>query len=506
MDYSYGIQISSQKWPQGIALICGAITYTHFELNRRINQLANGLLKAGVRQKDRVAFVLQNSPPAVELYMALARIGAVAVPINSRSVGAEIAHILNDSGAKMVVYDQLYEVNVNAGINTASLKPKCVIVGQAPNDIVTSYEKLLDTADTLPYVEVNDSDVACLLYTSGTTGKPKGVERTHGGNLINITNVLLSSPRLASDIEMYSLPISGIGYIHFLLPSLYSGATVVLLPKFDPRLAWETLVKYQVTRAFLAPTMIQSMLDIEDNSNYRLSLHTLDTAYEIPDRIRKQIVSRFGENIFHLYGLTEAQLFSPSPGAFIKTPGANGKPMGLMEYKVVDEHGNTQPTKATGELWLRGPSVMKGYYGNPAATADVLHGDWLKTGDLGFLDENQDFYFTGRRKEIIKSGGFNVDPAEIENHLFNHPAVKEAAVVGTPNDLWGEAVIAFIVRRPETSISDIELADFCRQSLSSYKIPKRFLHIDEIPKNATGKVERARLRELASLLGKEVKC
>ena len=176
-----------------------------------------------------------------------------------------------------------------------------------------------------------------------------------------------------------------------------------------------------------------------------------------------------------------------------------------MEYKVVDEQGNTQPTRATGELWLRGPSVMKGYYGNQVATADVLHSGWLKTGDLGFLDENQDFYFTGRRKEIIKSGGFNVDPTEIENHLFNHPAVKEAAVVGTPNDLWGEAVIAFIVRRPETSISDIELTEFCRQSLSSYKIPKRFLNIAEIPKNATGKIERARLRELAALPENEIK-
>ena len=505
MDYSYGIQISSQKWPKRIALICDGLSYTHSELNRRINQLANGLLNAGVRKKDRVAFVLQNSPPAVELYMALARIGAVAVPINTRSVGAEIAHILNDSGAKMLVYDQTYEVNVNAGINTAYVQPHCVIVGEAPNDAITGYDKLLDAPDTPPNFEVSDSDVACLLYTSGTTGKPKGVERTHGGNLINITNVLLSSPRLANDIEMYSLPISGIGYIHFLLPSLFSGATVVLLPKFDARLAWETLVKYQVTRAFLAPTMIQSMLDIEDHSQYQLSIHTLDTAYEIPDRIRKQIVTRFGENIFHLYGLTEAQLFSPSPGAFIRTPGSNGKPMGLMEYKVVDEQGNTQPTSVTGELWLRGPSVMKGYYGNQVATADVLHSGWLKTGDLGFLDENQDFYFTGRSKEIIKSGGFNVDPAEIENHLFNHPAVKEAAVVGTPNDLWGEAVIAFIVRRPETSISDIELAEFCRQSLSSYKIPKRFLDIAEIPKNATGKIERARLRELAALPKNEIK-
>jgi len=505
MDYSYGIQISSQKWPKGIALICDGLSYTHSELNRRINQLANGLLNAGVRQKDRVAFVLQNSPPAVELYMALARIGAVAVPINTRSVGAEIAHILNDSGAKMLVYDQTYEVNVNAGINTAYVQPHCVIVGEAPDDAITGYDKLLDAPDTPPNFEVNDSDVACLLYTSGTTGKPKGVERTHGGNLINITNVLLSSPRLANDIEMYSLPISGIGYIHFLLPSLFSGATVVLLPKFDARLAWETLVKYQVTRTFLAPTMIQSMLDIEDHSQYQLSIHTLDTAYEIPDRIRKQIVTRFGENIFHLYGLTEAQLFSPSPGAFIRTPGANGKPMGLMEYKVVDEQGNTQPTWATGELWLRGPSVMKGYYGNQVATADVLHSGWLKTGDLGFLDENQDFYFTGRRKEIIKSGGFNVDPTEIENHLFNHPAIKEAAVIGTPNDLWGEAVIAFIVRRPETSISDIELAEFCRQSLSSYKIPKRFLYVAEIPKNATGKIERARLRELAALPENEIK-
>jgi acyl-CoA synthetase (AMP-forming)/AMP-acid ligase II len=502
MDYSYGVAVAARKWPHQRALVCADASISFKALDLRINRLACGLVARDVRAGDRVAFLLQNTIEAVELYMALARMGAVAVPINNRSVGAEIAYLLDDSGACLLVYDPAFEAAVESAMAELQAPPPVLCsTGPSRRDAVLPYESLLHGSGAAPPASVQDTDTACLLYTSGTTGKPKGVERTHGANLVNITNVLLAAPRAPGDVEMFSLPISGIGYIHFLLPSLCAGATVVLLRKFDAQEAWLTLVRHQVTRAFLAPTMLQSMLEVPGHEQHGLALQTLDTAYEIPERLRREIVQRFGTNVFHMYGLTEAQLFYPDPGAFLRKPGSNGKPMGLLEYRVVDDEGrDVQNDTRVGELWLRGPSLMKGYFGNPAATADALRNGWLRTGDLGYLDADSDFHFVGRRKEIIKSGGYNVDPMEVENHLCNHPLVRDAVVVGVPDERWGEVVVAFVVLRPGSQIEDAEIADFCRGALSSYKIPKHFFRTDTVPRNATGKAERARMRSAAQAL------
>lgn len=499
MDYAYGLSVAARKWPRRTALVCGDLRIGYAELDARVDRRAAGLHARGVDRGATVASLFLNTHHAVELYLALARIGAVLVPINPRAVAPEIVHVLDDAQCRWLVHDPEFDAVARSACRDAALQVQRI--RPAADDDAIDWNACSADAPFAGRRAIGGEEVACILYTSGTTGKPKGVVRTHAANLFNVMNVMIAAPRAEADVELFTLPISGIGTVHFLLPSLYSGATVVLLRKFDARHAWRLLASESVTRAFLAPTMIHAMLDLPPHECAAPALRTVDTAYEIPDRLRARIVERFGTNVFHMYGLTEAQLFLPSPGAFVAKPGANGKPMGLMEFRVAGPDGVELPPATVGELQLRGPSAMAGYHRNPEATDRTVVDGWVRTGDLGFVDDDGDFHFTGRLKEIIKTGGYNVDPLEVENVLHDLDEVAAAAVVGVPDPYWGEAVVAFLVA-PQTC-DDRTVLEHCRGRLSGYKVPKHLLRIDALPVNPTGKIERGTLRrEAAARLGR----
>jgi fatty-acyl-CoA synthase len=503
MDYAYGLTVAARKWPHRTALVCGRMQLSFAELDARADRLAAGLIARGVTRGASVATLFPNCHEAVELYLALARIGAVLVPINPRAVAPEIVHILDDAECDWLAHDPSFEDAARAACVDAARAVRRIRsgAGDRAGDDTVALEDCRADAPLTDRPEIHGEAIACILYTSGTTGKPKGVARTHAANLFNVMNVMIAAPRAQDEVELFSLPISGIGYIHFLLPSLYSGATVVLLRKFEPGLAWRLLESHGVTRAFLAPTMMHAMLEVPPEHGRAPQLRTVDTAYEIPDRLRGRIVERFGSNVFHMYGLTEAQLFYPSPGAFVARPGSNGKPMGLMEYRVVDDATGELPPGRVGELQLRGPSAMAGYHRNDEATRRTVVDGWILTGDLGFIDPDGDFHYTGRSKEIIKSGGYNIDPLEVENVLHDHAAVDSAAVVGVPDPYWGETVVAFLVMR--TACSDEALVAHCKARLSGYKVPKQLLRVEALPVNPTGKVERGTLRRMAASMSGE---
>jgi fatty-acyl-CoA synthase len=496
MEYSYGLTVAARKWPSRTALVCGGLRTSFAELEARVDRLAAGLLPHGVGRGTAVASMFLNTHHAVELYLALARIGAVLVPINPRAVAPEIVHVLDDAQCGWIVHDQDFDEVARTACRDAALPVRRIRPGASAGDDALDWDACRSDAPLADRPAIDGGEVACILYTSGTTGKPKGVVRTHAANLFNVMNVMIAAPRAEAEVELFTLPVSGIGYIHFLLPSLYAGATVVLLRKFEPRGAWRLLEDEGVTRAFLAPTMMHAMLDVPPEEARAPRLGTVDTAYEVPDRLRTRIVERFGANVFHMYGLTEAQLFYPSPGSFVAKPGSNGKPMGLMEYRIVDADSREVPCGTPGELQLRGPSAMRGYHRNDEATRRTVVDGWVRTGDLGFVDADGDFHFTGRLKEIIKSGGYNVDPLEVENVLHDAPAVRAAAVVGVADPYWGEAVVAFVVADP--GCDDEALLAHCRARLSGYKVPKHLYRVDALPVNPTGKVERGTLRREAA--------
>jgi len=499
VDYSYPIRVAANKYPGRIAVIYRDQAITYAELDGNIDKLANSLLRLGLAG-TRVASILLNEPITLYLYMALARIGALNIPINVRLTAEEKEYVIRDSGATTLVADgQFLAETMQLRGRVAELQQIIAVHRNDTTDatLLTMDELLESGSPEIALSNVGEDSVATIMYTSGTTGFPKGVMRTHRANLWNAVNSALGSPRLPRDIELFNLPIFGIGFLHFAMPVLLAGATLILDRVFQAERVWRLIEERRVTRTFLAPTMIDSMLLQPDQEQYDTSsLEIIYTAYEFPERLRTRAIERFGDRFVYMYGLTEAQLTCAQLGEFARKPTSVGKPMGLMRIQIVNEQGQLVPAGQIGEIALEGPSTMSGYYKLPDATNAALKDGWVLTGDLGYLDTEHDLHYTGRKKEIIKTGGFSVDPVEVENVILSLPAVREVAVIGVPDEHWGEMVVAYVVQSPGAEVTEAELVAFCKNRIADFKIPKKVVFIAELPKNPTGKVERGRLRQL----------
>lgn len=492
MDASYPLLCACERFRDRPAVIDRAGTVTFRELERRIAGLTAGLRRAGHGGRT-VGLLLGNRVEVVEAYMALARAGCVAVPINTRLSEDEQAFIVADARVELLIADERERERALSLARRTSLAVLPVVAGgDGP-----SLQRLRATAADLPPSDRDGDDdaPATIIYTSGTTGFPKGVVRSHRANVWNAVNSALGSPRRPGEVELFNLPAFGIGFLHFLVPALLGGATVVLDDAFDPARAWELIERHRPTRTFLAPTMIAAMLGVDGQEDADASsLELIYTAYAFPERLRRAALERFGPRFSYMYGLTEAQLTCSTTERFVADPTDVGTTMGVSRVAVLDGTGIPVADGETGEIGFAGPSVMTGYHENPQATADVVRGDWVLTGDLGRYDERGHLHFVGRSKEIIKTGGFSVDPIEVENAILTLDAVVEAAVVGVEDDYWGEAVVAFVVGEGLT-VDGVRAA--CRERLAAFKVPKRVIVVDALPKNPTGKVERGRLRAIA---------
>jgi acyl-CoA synthetase (AMP-forming)/AMP-acid ligase II len=446
---------------------------------------------------QRIVLLMQNEPRTVLTYLALARAGAVSVPVNPRLLADEIAFIIQDCDARFVIADVAFAATA------ADLGERCSAVAAvfsangAGEDGLIQLEALLESGDRAPTTVVDSRSIALIIYTSGTSGRPKGVSRTHEANLWTTVNSMVGQPRFAHDLEVFVLPLFGIAFIFQVMPMILAGGTTVLDGAFDPARTWVLLERHRATRVFLAPTMIDSMLAVDDHESRDLSaLRVVNTAYEFPERVRRGAVDRFGDIIAYMYGLTEAQLCVSAPDEFSRDHTDAGHPMGMMRVRVVDEARNPVSAGVVGEIALGGPSLMSGYHGLDEETAAALDQGWLYTGDLGYLDEAGHVHVAGRKKMMIKTGGFSVDPVEVENALLGFPGVLEAAVVGIPDEHWGEVVVAFI-SPPALAGSEAELLAFVKTRIAAFKCPKRIWTLSALPKNPTGKVERAKLRARA---------
>jgi fatty-acyl-CoA synthase len=494
LNYSYPLYCSCLRNAGRVALVGREEKVTYAELERRIAGLAAGLRAIGLGGKT-VAALTANEPETVELYMALARVEAVAVPLNTRLAAPELRFALEDCGAAAIVAD---EANLALADELGAALGLTVIPVRGENR--DTLQRLRETMPGPP-PGADDGDErapATIIYTSGTTGLPKGVVRSHRANAWNAVNSALGQPRTPADVELFNLPIYGIGFLHFLIPALLGGASVVLDGAFEPDRAWALLEERRATRTFLAPTMLSAMLGRPGHEPRDLSaLEIVYTAYAFPERLRRAALERFGEVFVYMYGLTEAQLTCARREDFAAEPTSVGRSMGVSEIAVLDPSGKPCATGEVGEIAFAGPSLMSEYHCRPEDTAAALDGRWLRTGDLGRLDEEGDLHYVGRSKEMIKTGGFSVDPAEVENAILEREEVAETAVVGVADEHWGEEVVAFVVLGDGEELSAEELVASCRARIASFKLPKRVLSLSELPKNATGKVERGQLRAQA---------
>lgn len=497
-DYAYPLRTSAERFADHVALVYADQRWSYRELDSATDRLAAAFARRGLTGQ-RVVLLVRNEPHAVLTYLALARAGAVGVPTNPQLTVDELAFIIDDCGARAIVVDAQFVDTARQLAERAALADHLYVINASAAEDAERLEDLLGEA-TESLAPVDADSPALIVYTSGTSGFPKGVVRTHTANLWTCVNHALGQPRTAEDRELFVLPIFGIAFIFQVMPMILSGGTTILDGAFDPARTWELLEQHRVTRVFLAPTMLDSMLAVSDQAERDVSaLRILNTAYEFPERVRVRAAERFGQIIAYMYGLTEAQLCCSTPAEFAADPSNAGRPMGMMRVRVVDDQRNPLPCGDIGEIAMQGPSLMTEYYRRADATAAALVDGWLLTGDLGFVDEAGRVHIAGRKKEIIKSGGFTVDPIEVENVLLSHPGVREAAVVGAPDEHWGEKVVAFIaVESSHAPPTQDEIVAFVKARLAGFKCPKRVSVVAELPKNPTGKVHRARLRAAAA--------
>ncbi len=490
---------TASRVPDKAAIICDGKSVTYRELNSRVNQFVRGFSKSGINRTSRVAVLSHNSIELVITYFALARIGCIGIPLNFRLTVEELSSIIESANVTAFIVSEEFETTLE------TLKPHLTKINPLIQ-ISTKYTTPLahpyhDQPDFEPAIKVSPEDESFIIYTSGTTGRPRGVVLTHANHFWNALNYTAAYRMVENDVELALTPLFHSSTLGRLFTYVYNGVTVVTSCCFEPLKALSLIEQYRVTSITQTPTMYSALLSVDKGSTYSTKFvkRIVSGASPLFPSLKDTLARHFPHaGIYNLYGLTEA-----SPGVSILTPddppekgSSVGKPMKHVAVKVVNEGGRELSPGMDGEIVCKGPNVMKGYYNDPEATRKVLKNGWLHTGDTGITDRDGYLYLTGRKKELIVRGGENIYPVEVEAVLHQHPLIREAAVIGVPDEYWGETVAALVVLEPGASLTEEEIINHCSTKLAHYKRPRTISYVRSLPKNAAGKVIKKGLLRL----------
>lgn len=497
------LRASAERAPEQTALIHQDHKITYGELDGLVDRVASGLHALGIRKGDRVAVMIQNIPHFAFAYLGIARAGGVCVPLNVMYTADEVSAILSDSEARAILVSEPFAPTLDGLRTMLPMLEHVVVVGE-PRLGAMSFEQMLAKASVEIDVETTSDDLACLVYTSGTTGTPKGAMLTHGNLLSNLVQ-MESVERLTEgpdDVVLLVLPMFHIYALNVGLGfTLKVGATALLLERFDAAGSIDQIEKHGVTVLLGAPPIFMAWLatpGIEDRdlSSVRLAI---SGAAALPPAVMENFRERLGVTIWEGYGLTETSpvLTSNAMGEEAK-PGSIGKPLPEVEIRILSEAGEEVEPGDPGEIVARGPNVFAGYWRQDAATKEAFRSGWFHTGDVAYMDPDGYLHIVNRKKDLIIVSGFNVYPLEVEQVLYRHPKIAEAAIVGVPHPYTGEAVKAFVVLNPGVSATEEEIDSFCRKSLARFKCPAVIEFVDSLPHTLAGKVLRRALREQSS--------
>jgi acyl-CoA synthetase (AMP-forming)/AMP-acid ligase II len=497
------------RWPQRPAWLEGDVVVTFREAETRVNRLARALLALGLGHGDRVGMLIPNCRQGLETILAPMKAGLGVVPMNIRLHPSEHAYMLNDSGARVLVYHETFREHLAQIRGSLKTVEHVICLGQgAPGDL--GFEAVQDgRSATPPEVPIELDDLAWLFYTSGTTGRPKGAMLTHRNFVAMVKIMLLDlNPARETDVLLHAAAIthgSGVSMFHHLARGAANAFPATR--SFEPPRIFEAIQRYRVTTMFLAPTMVHMLTTSGAHRDYDLSsLHTIFYGGG-PMYVEQQqaAVRTFGPIFCQLFGQGEAPMVCTTLAKAEHLAGDDpvkqrrlasaGRETTGVRVRVVDDEDREVPPGTQGEIVVQGDLVMKGYWGQPEATAEALRNGWLHTGDVGHLDEDGYLYITDRKKDMIISGGANIYPREVEEVICAHPAVHEVAVIGVPDQTWGESVKALVVLRPGQRATEPEIIEHCRMALASYKKPASVEFLPDLPKNAYGKVLKRELRE-----------
>jgi acyl-CoA synthetase (AMP-forming)/AMP-acid ligase II len=492
---------NARKYSELLAIECEGRSYTYRQFNEEVNQLAHGLMEQGVKKGDKLAVMMKNSDHFVFTFFAAAKIGAVAVPVNFRLTASEVQYILQQSDAAVVVCDKEFESIIAEAKQGAGVRLVITVGGEPETTGYYSYETILSANKEEPNVEVSQQDDLEILYTSGTTGRPKGALFTHDQIFKVGISVVINMGIRPHEHILHLAPLFHSAQLNlFLISGVALGATHIIHRDFHPVKTLQAIQEHKITHLFAVPAMYNFLLQVPNAADYDLSSIKrvgYGAAPMAPELVKKSMQLFKTDQFYNLCGLTEA-----GPGGILLDPeghknhlGKGGKPIFLTETRVVNEEGIDVLPGVIGEFIVRSPMVMKEYYKKPEETKSTLKNGWLYTGDLATIDEEGYITLVDRKKDMIISGGENVYSVEVESVLFEHPGILDAAIIGLPDEVWGEAVCAIVVPKEGAVIDEQELRSFCRQKLAGYKVPRRIFIEEQLPRNASGKVLKYQLRQ-----------
>lgn len=500
------IRRAATQYPQHTAIMYEDRTYTYREYNARVNRAGNALRDLGVVFGEHVAILGRNSVEYLEVCHGCAKIGAVFGTVNWRLAPKEISFIVTDGDSKVLVIEAGLQNKVAEVAEELAGVTLVVFDGPPTLPGALAYEELFAAAsDDEPDVEVGSSDDAVIMYTSGTTGLPKGAVLTHGNICWDAVGYLTYAPPMTYDCLLVGMPMNHVSGLHIQTTSfLIRGLPLVVMRQWDPAEACELIQRHRITVATILVTPLEQLLDFPQIHDYDLgSLRLVYTAAakytrDFPVEVMEKL------SVDHLlfgYGLTEAAPIvsvTEYSGQMLGRENTLGFPVWYNDVRVVDENDVDLSEGGVGELLVRGPNVFKGYYKRPEANAEVLRGGWLHTGDLAYCQDNY-LFFIDRKKDMIYSGGENVFSLEVEMGLLNaNPQIAEASVIGVPDERWGEAVTAFVVTDSGQQLRAEQIVANARHYLAGFKLPKKVYFVDELPKNVSGKVLKTRLRDMVA--------
>ncbi len=499
----------AREQPEAPCLEVGDCVLSYRELQNRSMRLAGAMRSAGLARGSRFAVLSKNSAEMVIAYLAGSLAGMVSVPLNWRLAPPEWEYIINDSQASLLMAEKEFCEAADGLRNRLETVKTWVSVGGFGTGQWTEFEAFCESsADCSVETPLDDQQVFYQMYTSGTTGRPKGAMLTHYSV---ISNAMQSMPMFKDVLGpgkrlLVVMPMFHVGATSFVIGGLLSGSTIVIHREFSAKAVAEALSRNHINVVNLVPAMIQAMLDqVQDLSS--LDFSTLDViiygASSISEITLRQAMEIFDCEFFQGFGQTETSACISILSAHDHRRALESRPQLLRSagrpvigtaVRIVDQHDMDLPAGQTGEILIRGPQMMKAYWNMPAATAEAIEDGWLHTGDVGCLDDEGYLYVQDRLKDMIISGGENVYSREVENVLHCHPSILDVAVIGLPDEKFGEVVTAVLVLREGCALGQVELKEFCRAKLGGYKIPKQLRIVDELPRNSSGKVLKHILR------------